>query len=47
MSGTDPEAFVGAHGNYLIFYRVGAETVEILHILYGAMNLGADLFLDN
>lgn len=35
------------HGNYLIFYRVGAETVEILHILYGAMDLGADLFLDN
>ena len=35
------------HGNYLIFYRVGAETVEILHILRGAMDLGADLFLDN
>lgn len=35
------------HGNYLIFYRVGAETVEILHILHGAIDLGADLFLDN
>ena len=35
------------HGNYLIFYRVGAETVEILHILHGAMDLGAILFPDN
>lgn len=32
------------HGNYLIFYRVGIETVEVLHILHGAMDLGAILF---
>jgi toxin ParE1/3/4 len=36
-----------AHGNYLIFYRVGAETVEILHVLHGAMDLEAILFPDN
>ncbi|WP_457151541.1 type II toxin-antitoxin system RelE/ParE family toxin [Mesorhizobium sp. P5_C1] len=35
------------HGNYLIFYRVGSDTVEILHILHGAMDLGAILFPDN
>ena len=35
------------HGNYLIIYRVGAETVEILHILHGAMDLGPVLFPDN
>ncbi|MER9302117.1 type II toxin-antitoxin system RelE/ParE family toxin [Mesorhizobium sp. M0496] len=35
------------HGNYLIFYRVSAETVEILHVLHGAMDLGAILFPDD
>jgi addiction module RelE/StbE family toxin len=24
------------HGHYLIFYRIGAEVVEILHVLHGA-----------
>jgi toxin ParE1/3/4 len=34
------------HGNYLIFYRVNAEVVEVVHILHGAMNFGAILFPD-
>jgi toxin ParE1/3/4 len=35
------------HGNYLIFYRVSAGSVEILHILHGAMDFGTILFPDN
>jgi toxin ParE1/3/4 len=31
------------HGNYLIFYRVSAELVEVVHILHGAMNYSAIL----
>jgi len=34
------------HGNYLIFYRVKAEVVEVVHIPQGAMNFGAILFPD-
>ncbi len=34
------------HGNYLIFYRVTGESVEILHILHGAMDHEAILFPD-
>jgi plasmid stabilization system protein ParE len=34
------------HGNYLIFYRVNAEVVEVVHVLHGAMNFGAILFPD-
>jgi toxin ParE1/3/4 len=34
------------HGNYLIFYRVNADSVEVVHILHGAMNFGAILFPD-
>jgi toxin ParE1/3/4 len=34
------------HGNYLIFYRVKAEVVEVVHALHGAMNFGAILFPD-
>ncbi|WP_348630723.1 hypothetical protein [Mesorhizobium sp. M8A.F.Ca.ET.208.01.1.1] len=30
-----------------MFYRVGVETVEILHILHGSMDLGAIPFPDN
>jgi toxin ParE1/3/4 len=26
------------HGNYLVFYRIRVETVEIARILHGAMN---------
>jgi toxin ParE1/3/4 len=32
------------HGNYLIFYRVCAPQVEVLHILHGAMDHDAVLF---
>jgi toxin ParE1/3/4 len=32
------------HGNYLIFYRVGAAEIEVLHILHGAMNIEPFLF---
>jgi len=35
------------HGNYLIFYRVGPDTLEILHILHGAMDQDAILFPDS
>ena len=31
-------------GHYLIFYRVDAQTVQILHILHGAMDYEAILF---
>lgn len=34
------------HGNYLIFYRVTGASVEILHILHGAMDHEAILFPD-
>ena len=32
------------HGNYLIFYRVGGEAVDVLHILHGAMDHAEILF---
>lgn len=32
------------HGNYLIFYRVSGESVEILHVLHGAMDYERVLF---
>lgn len=35
-----------AHGNYLIFYRVASERVDIVHILHGAMDHAAILFPD-
>jgi toxin ParE1/3/4 len=34
------------HGNYLIFYRVNATAVEVLHILHGARDYKAILFPD-
>ena len=34
------------HGNYLIFYRVGPEDIEVVHVLHGAMNYEALLFPD-
>ena len=34
------------HGNYLIFYQIGRETVEVLHILHGAMDYEKILFSD-
>jgi toxin ParE1/3/4 len=32
------------HGSYLIFYRVGASSIEVLHVLHGAMNYEPLLF---
>lgn len=32
------------HGRYLIFYRIGADRVTVLHILNGAMDVEAILF---
>lgn len=34
------------HGNYLIFYRVEAEAVTVLHLLHGATDYGEALFPD-
>ncbi len=34
------------HGNYLIFYRVEADRVVVLHGLHGAMDYAAILFQD-
>jgi toxin ParE1/3/4 len=31
-------------GNYLIFYRVGAEAIEVVHILHGARDYEPLLF---
>jgi plasmid stabilization system protein ParE len=31
-------------GNYLIFYRVGAHTIEVVHILHGARDYEPLLF---
>ncbi|MCK9511256.1 MAG: type II toxin-antitoxin system RelE/ParE family toxin [Pigmentiphaga sp.] len=35
------------HGNYLVFYRVEADRVVILHVLHGAMDYAAILFPDD
>jgi toxin ParE1/3/4 len=32
------------HGSYLIFYRVEAERIVIVHVLHGAMDYGSILF---
>jgi plasmid stabilization system protein ParE len=32
------------YGRYLIFYRVEEDTVQILHVLHGAMDYEAILF---
>ncbi|MCG2841239.1 type II toxin-antitoxin system RelE/ParE family toxin [Sandaracinobacter sp. RS1-74] len=32
------------HGNYLIFYRIEAERVVVLHVLHGAQDYTAILF---
>lgn len=34
------------YGDYLIFYHIGLDTVEILHVLNGAQNYEAILFPD-
>ena len=35
------------HGNYLIFYRVQLDAIEILRVLHGARDYGHILFNDN
>jgi len=35
------------HGNYLIFYRISAEAVEIVHVLNGAQDYERILFPDD
>lgn len=32
------------YGEYLIFYRIGAQSIDVLHILNGAQNYEAILF---
>jgi toxin ParE1/3/4 len=32
------------HGNYLIFYRVGGDIVEVIHVVHGAMDYEPLLF---
>lgn len=32
------------HGNYLIFYRIGPDAIEVLHVLNGAMDYEPLLF---
>jgi len=34
-------------GNYLIFYRVGADAIEVVHILHGARDYEPLLFPEN
>ena len=31
-------------GNYLIFYRINADAIDVIHILHGAMNYERLLF---
>ena len=40
----DPTLRRKVHGNYLIFYDAGADSVEILHILHGARDYAQILF---
>ena len=32
------------HGNYLIFYRIGIDGIEVIHILHGASDYESLLF---
>ncbi len=32
------------HGNYLIFYRIGTKTIDVIHVLHGAMDYERVLF---
>ena len=34
------------HGNYLIFYRVGADQIDVIHVLHGARDYESWLFGD-
>jgi toxin ParE1/3/4 len=35
------------YGNYLIFYRIGSRTIDVIHILHGAMDYERLLFLED
>ena len=35
------------YGDYLIFYRIVADTIEVLHVLHGAQDYEAILFPDD
>lgn len=35
------------HGQYLIFYRVEADQIIIIHVLHGSMDYAAILFVDD
>jgi toxin ParE1/3/4 len=35
------------HGHYLIFYRVGAEQIDVIHVLHGAQDYESWLFEEN
>jgi plasmid stabilization system protein ParE len=35
------------HGNYLMFYRIRRDVVEIIHVLHGARDYGPILFGDD
>ncbi len=43
----DPTLRSRTHGNYLIFYEVRRNTVEILHVLHGARDYGRIVFNDD
>jgi plasmid stabilization system protein ParE len=32
------------HGNYLVFYRILGDVIEVLHVLHGARDYGPILF---
>ncbi len=32
------------HGNYLIFYRISKSTIDVIHVLHGAMDYERVLF---
>ena len=32
------------HGNYLVFYRIGVDTIDVVHVLHGAMDYEPMLF---
>jgi toxin ParE1/3/4 len=34
------------HGDYLIFYRIGIDAIDVVHVLHGAQNYEPILFPD-
>jgi len=39
-----PGSGTRVHGNYLIFYRVGEDAVDVIHVLHGATDYAGVLF---